>query len=111
MRQFRTATPDLSYRIKADIIDLQNWIEFQSRTIPTAYRLSFCGDRYNYNELLDNPKSQVKLYFSYHSRLDNCDLTITLDNYEKVVEILAVIKSKQFNNEDIYRKILLKFTK
>jgi hypothetical protein len=33
------------------------------------------------------------------------------NNYEKVVEILVAIKSKQFNNEDIYRKILLKFTK
>ena len=111
MRQFRTATPNLSYKVKSNIIDLQNWIETQSRTINGFYHLSFCsGDRYNFNQLVESLDNDVELYFSYRSRLDECDLTIKLP-YSKVVDILAVIKSNQYSKADIYKKILLKFTK
>lgn len=111
MRQLTaTATDNLSNKVKANIIDLQNWIETQSRTINGVYRLSLCsGNRYNFNELVESSLTKdVELYFSYRSRLDECDLIVRLP-YSKVVDILAVIKSKQFDNEAILKKILLKF--
>ena len=112
MRQLKTATPNLSYKVKSNIIDLQNWIETQSRNINGVYYLSLCSsNRYNFNQLVETDlQNDVELYFSYLSRLDECDLTIKMP-YSKVVEILAVIRSKQFDNEAILKKILFKFTK
>jgi hypothetical protein len=109
MRQL-TATPNLSYRVKANIVDLQNWIEAKSWDMNTRNLYTY-HERYNFNQLLDsNLTDDVELYFSYRGRLGNHHLTIKLP-YSKVVEILEVISSKNFENEDIYRKILLKFTK
>jgi hypothetical protein len=108
MRQ-STATPNLSYKVKANIIDLQNWIEYQSRTLSGFYRLSFYRDRYNFNQLVESDlQADVELYYSYGSRLDDCDLIIKMP-YSKVVDILAVIRSNEFDNEAIFKKILLKF--
>jgi hypothetical protein len=110
MRQFRTATPNLSYRVKSNIIYLQNWIESQSWQLVTRNLYTY-RDRYNFNELVDsNLTDDVELYFSYRGRLEDHHMTIKLP-YSKVVDIIEVIKSKNFENEAIFKKILLKFTK
>jgi len=106
MRQ-STATPNLSYKVKANIIDLQNWIETQSWVLVTR-NLYTITDRYNFNQLVESLDNDVEIYFSYRGRLGNHHLTIKMP-YSKVVDILAVIKSKQFDNEAIFKKILLKF--
>ena len=105
----KTATATLPTKVKADIINLQNWIEAQSWKLPTR-NLYVVHDAYNYNELLENSESEVKLNFSYRGRLGDRQMTLTIASYAKVKEILAAIKSNQFSNEDIYRKILRKFS-
>lgn len=107
MRQL-TATPNLPYKVKSNIVDLQNWIEAQSWELGTRNLYTISG-RYNFNQLLESLDNDVELYFSYRGRLGNHHLTIKLP-YSKVVDILEIIKSKQFDNEAIYKKILLKFS-
>ena len=103
-----TATDNLPYKAKANIIALQDWIESQSWDSCTRNLYTYTH-RYNFNELLSsNMEKDVKLYFSTRGRLGGHSATIKLP-YTKVIEILTVIKSNQFDNEAILKKILLKF--
>jgi hypothetical protein len=113
MRQFRTATPNLDERVKSNIINLQNWVKFNSHDLTTRNLYKTTAEStstYNYNELVESLDNDVEMYFSYRGTHEKLQLTIKLP-YSKVLDILAVIKSKQFTNEDIHRKILRKFTK
>jgi hypothetical protein len=99
MRQLRTATPNLPYAMKSDIIDLAKWIARQKKFL--RYQT------YNFNELVeskDAATATIKIYFEYAGEVE-----LSFENISKIRQILTVIKSNQYPIADIYKKLLTQF--